>query len=54
MDNTNHNMKYKLEVTFKDNTTEEYFTNHLNVEYILPSEHLNNIKTINITHYDLN
>ena len=54
MGNTNTNMKYKLEVTFKDNTTEEYFTNHLNVEYILPSEHLNDITTINITHYENN
>ena len=54
MGNTNHNMKYKLEVTFKDNTTEEYFTNHLNVEYILPIEHLKDITTINIIHYENN
>ena len=54
MGDTNHNMKYKLEITFKDNTKEEYFTNHLNVEYILPSEHLKDIKTINIHDYDLN
>lgn len=51
---TNTNMKYKLEITFKDNTTEEYYSNHLNVEYILPNEHLKDIKTINIHDYDLN
>lgn len=51
---TNTNMKYKLKITFKDNTVEEYFTNHLNVENILPSEYLKDIKTINIHDYENN
>ena len=45
-------MKYKLDITFKDNTSEVYFTNHLNIENILPNEHLNDIKTINILDYE--
>ena len=47
-------MKYKLKITFKDNTTEKYYSNHLNIEYILPKKYLNDIKTINIHDYDLN
>jgi hypothetical protein len=45
-------MKYKLDIEFKDNTSEVYFTNHLNVENVLPSEHYKDIKTINIIHYE--
>jgi hypothetical protein len=45
-------MKYKLEIIFKDNTKEKYFTNHLNVEDLMSSEHLKDIKTINVINYD--
>ena len=44
--------KYHLLITFNDGEQEEYFTNHLNVEYILPNEHLKDIKTINIYNYE--
>ena len=45
-------MKYKLQITFKDNTTEEYYSNHLNINGLMSSEHVKDINTINIIHYE--
>jgi hypothetical protein len=45
-------MKYKLEITFNDYTTEEYYSNHLNINGLMSSEHVRDINIINITHYE--
>jgi len=38
--------KYHLLITFNDGEREEYFTNHLNIENLMNSEHLELINEI--------
>ena len=40
--------KYHLIIIFNDGEQEEYFTNHLNIENLMSSKYLKDIKTINI------